>query len=611
MPPVYQANAGRIPPFWAVLPAYLWFFVPGIILRCGVPRPPSVRILEDYFSEKKIIKKIIRIRISIAKKRHDEHFLFNLNKDFPNPSDFARQPIYYETVCSMMPPRRMRPRGRPRELVRDKISANKIVELSIECTINQAIATNQDVAWLNNLKDFVRDIQNVMRRIRTIDFNPPYLSFVVKSLEDKTYRPIATFRLDDRIIIGVCAEVLRDILDPLLLPYSYAFRGRQKDIGRSPNHHDAVRALLHYMAKNKGKSLYVAECDIQKFYDSVNHGIAKKELNALLRTARKQKMFYDKRILKVFNAYLRAYNFQEQVLPTFKLKGKEGSVPWVEKAIAGYYCDRIPSDIGVPQGGALSPLIANVVLHSADAAVHERAKRYPHRDFFYARYCDDMIIISSDEELTKDLFSTYLDQLRELKLPFHKPENISKFSADFFDMKSRNTYSFGSPKNGAVSPWISFLGYQIRYDGRLRIRKSSWKKEISKQSEVFLNTIRAIGHKNILRVGWKRALHRARLRMIAMSVGAVSIISHGSELKHEMCWISGFQLLKEFPYVRSQVRFMDRMRTKFLIRLKWRLKKSAIKYQDGKGEKKALEFYGKPFSYDAQFQKRIRAPHKN
>ena len=121
--------------------------------------------------------------------------------------------------------------------------------------------------------------------------------------------------------------VLQPIFDPLFSPHSYGFRP-----GRSA--HDAVRAAQGLIGAGKD---WVVDMDITKFFDHVNHDILMHRVGQLIR---------DKRVLRLIGKYLRSGIMLE------------GVVQVVEE--------------GTPQGGPLSPLLANIYLDALDRQLQER-----------------------------------------------------------------------------------------------------------------------------------------------------------------------------------------------------------------------------------------------
>lgn len=510
----------------------------------------------------------------------------------------------------MLPPRRQW--SRPNRSSRSKLSSQKIVELSIVRAIDRSVQDANKSSWSKLLSLFTKGIRHKILLSNKYHFDAPRVALIEKDKNKKTYRPLATFGTEDQIVIGCAANCLRATIDNLMSKSSYAFRTKVTGEKKVRQHHDAVRALRDFILLNPDVPLFVAECDIQKFFDAVNHDIARTSLRSMFEKVRKQGGYFDRRLIDIFDAYLRAYNFPnsvEAIVPSkLVAMGKAGgTVPWVREEIERYYPDGISENIGVPQGGALSPIIANIVLHNADLAVERAALELGDAKYFYARYCDDMVLVSPDENVTRILFGAYIASLKKMKLPYHPPTKVTKFTNDYFDYKSKDVYAFGGPAVGGVSPWIAFLGYHIRYDGKLRVRKSSISKEIEKQISIYRDIIYSVnveGKK--MRVSARQALHRARMRLIAMSVGNAHIHDHGAGTGHEMCWVNGFELLKEYPHAKSQLRALDRVRARLLTKLRFRLQKVQKPLEGNQVAQKTLKFYGRPFSYFAQFQQKKR-----
>lgn len=584
--------------------ALLWYYVPGILSRYSAHLPLHAIPLDRFFNEQAITKRIVSFRVKNAKRRRDQHFLFSLNVAHPNPSKPKSKKNSQIYVEDLLPSRRKW--SRPTKFRREHLSPQQSAERSILSSIYRARIKNEKAAWLKRLDDFISTIISASKNSKKIEFSAPNITLLDKDKSKKTYRPLATFNLRDRIIIATAADHLRQTIDRVLSKSSYAFRTRQKNGSPPPTHHDAVEALRSYIVSHNGK-LFVAECDIQKFFDSVSHSVARDQLLHLLKKTKRNGTLYDRRLLHFFDAYLSSYSFHKNVKSEEKklLKGSKagGSIPWVEQELKELYSGTPPDQIGVPQGGALSPIIANIVLNFADEAVQRAADTLGISDYFYARYCDDMILVSPSRENTEALYDAYLQALKHLKLPFHPPELVTNFSKSFFNFKSKKTYGIGAPKSAETVPWIAFLGYHVRHDGRLRVRKSSLEKEILKQLQFCRLVVGSIHRDGVLmRAKPRQALHRARLHLHAMSVGSSALHTYGPKLEHELCWVSGFILLKKYPHVSSQLRRLDRTRRKNLVKLERKLKNKVDSINTLKSKKhKTLKYYGRPFSYYGQF----------
>ena len=141
----------------------------------------------------------------------------------------------------------------------------------------------------------------------------------------------------DRVIQQAIAQVITPIYEPKFVETSYGFRP-----GRST--HDALRKSVEYLEQGR---VWTVDMDLEKFFDTVNQS---KLMEILARDIK------DGRVLSLIHKYLRA-----------------GAVE----------CGRfVDTEIGVPQGGPLSPLCANIMLNELD---HELERR----GHCFVRYADD------------------------------------------------------------------------------------------------------------------------------------------------------------------------------------------------------------------------------
>jgi group II intron reverse transcriptase/maturase len=151
-------------------------------------------------------------------------------------------------------------------------------------------------------------------------------------------RPLSIPNVLDRFVQQLLLGVLQPVFEPRFSESSYGFRP-----GRSAHH--AVKAAQAFA---KEGYTHVVDMDITKFFDRVNHDILMHKLGSVVR---------DKRVLRIVGRFLRA----GVVMP-------EGVVVRTEE--------------GTPQGGPLSPLLANIYLDALDKELEKRGLRF-------ARYADD------------------------------------------------------------------------------------------------------------------------------------------------------------------------------------------------------------------------------
>jgi len=160
--------------------------------------------------------------------------------------------------------------------------------------------------------------------------------------------------VQDRFIQQLLLQVMTPIFEPLFSKHSYGFRP-----GRSA--HDAVNAAQRYAQQGKD---WVVDIDITKFFDHVNHDILMGRIGTTIR---------DKRMLGLIGKYLRRGAMADGLVKA--------------------------SIEGTPQGGPLSPLLANIYLDALD-------KELERRGHAFCRYADDCnIYVGSQSAAERTLLS--------------------------------------------------------------------------------------------------------------------------------------------------------------------------------------------------------------
>jgi len=562
--------------------------------------------LIEYFSDKEIIKILCHKRAIAAKKGHDLHFLRNISSKASSPHKKRKNEIF-----TFFPPRSTWVRLEKKEREKRDTNAVEINTLQLERTVWREIKKynsrgESKPEWLINLEYFLLDIKDsVFNQSVSYEIIPPKVIPILKDKVKNEYRPISIFSLKDLIIIGQISKYLTYCFDPLFSNSSYAFRytNPKKKVF---NHHNAVQDIIDF--KNKIKApLYVSECDIKKFYDCVNHEVIIEKFQELVKEVDdKLRITIDSKAILLFHSYLSAFSFNENI---YKIENQllinhgitNGKIPWVKTLELEDVGSFIDSDrIGVPQGGAISCLIANIILNHVDKAVNSNSDK----NTFYCRFCDDMVLMHTNREKCDELFTIYQNALKEVKLISHKSEPYEIYGIEFWQekLKSKAPYKWDAHNSSNIEaqknvPWLSFVGYQIRYDGLVRIRKKSIKKEIIKQI-IETDKIIKIARKSVS-INEKAIKFRLQQRLISM---AVSRCRYGSS-RVSMCWCAGFKLLKTNQNTTNQIRNLDRSREKQIKRLENHLKKIRTPFRKSKKKVAPLKYYGSNFSYNNQFLK--------
>lgn len=575
-----------------------------------------MKAFEDYFCDESIIRELCKMRVRAAKKRNDVLFLHKISRE--------KRKLRETHPLDVFPPRRQWHSFRPRH--RGNRPSLELNEAALFRATLRLRGHTSD-RWALQLAAKILQIRKRALESSPFRFKKPRIIPQEKEVGRPEFRPIASFAIEDKIIDCITARYLRESIDHAFDDSCMAFRCASG--GKpAPQFHDALDKILHLQRRHSKRGLFVAECDIKSFFDCVDHTIAIESLKRVIVDAHRKdpSLVIDPRAIEIFEAYLHAYSFPRNVRkgaePRLKKRRKDARFKWPDSDLQQFHAHPERTAIGVPQGGALSCLIANCVLHHADKVLR-RARRTARTAFTYIRYCDDMIILSRSKRSCAAAFRKYQAALQELRLPAHPAKVFTTYSKDFWSGKSKAPYHWRKPTKSSGIPWIQFVGYQLRYDGLVRVRKTSLQKHRRKitalADELFAQTNPGRAGKDHIppfspRVE-KRAgqiVHRFRQKLISLSVGRCRFGRDFDE-PMPMCWVSGYRGLfkkrtnkrgaaQTKKVVKSMVKALDRHRERQIQRVQRRMS-SLPDPNDKKGVPvDAPKHYGHRFSYHAQLR---------
>ena len=529
---------------------------------------PIFSAMDEFFSDEAIIRRLCLERAKVADKERERLRLQTIAKADSTRRLGKRQKM----LLGMFPPRRLwkRPHWRREMRGRDLTAWMLFQTVMGMWDTPEARSTR----WHISLRRMVNGIRRRALNGTGYVFTRPQVVSHEKDRAKAEYRAIACYGLVDSVVQPLTTEYLQTCFDPDLLDCSCAYRLGSK--GRpAPKHHDVLRAIVQFLEQSRGRELWVGECDIRKFFDCLHHDVARAALQKAVWRAEARGVRVDPRALAIVSAYLDSYSFPREVLgialPKLRTMDPAGTFSWpgLDGGLNEFYPDPSKEDIGIPQGGAISGMIANLVLHHADEAVTQGG---PDERRFYKRYSDDIILIHSDRRACEEGMARYFAALKELRLPVHPVRPEIPYGRQFWGQKSKGPYRWTDHPGGV--PWVGFVGYQVHYDGHIRVRPSSLRKhrerlwgeveQVMVQLLLAQNWSETRGETLVVRT--KRIMASMRNRMAAIGVGVAKQQSAYSRVPGH-CWVGGFQLLAEFPHQRGQLRSLDRARELNLCKL--------------------------------------------
>lgn len=294
-------------------------------------------------------------------------------------------------------------------------------------------------------KNLERNIENLLTRMKRFSYRPRPVR--------KTYIPKSSGKLrglgipcyEDKLVQGAMADVLNEIYENIFLNFSYGFRPKK-------NCHQAI-SQINWLLMTK-KVNYILDADIKGFFDNIDHDI--------------MMMFLEHEIEdKNFLRYIRRF-LKSGIIEDYK-----------------YY----ESDKGTPQGGLISPILANVYLHYVlDNWFNVIKKRFK-GEMYLIRYADDFVVMFQYEEEARKFYKMLI-------------ERMNKFKLELAEDKTR-ILPFGRFKG--TKEEFNFLGFTFSngktLNGKYRPNIKTNKKKLKQKFEIAKKWLHDKMHEPILEVG--------------------------------------------------------------------------------------------------------------
>ena len=275
-------------------------------------------------------------------------------------------------------------------------------------------------AYDANIEENLRDL---LKRMKSFSYRPLPVRRTYIPKPNGKMRPLGIPAYEDKLVQGVMARILNEVYEPRFLNCSYGFRENR-------NVHQALREVNQHIMIDSIN--YVLDCDIKGFFDNVDH----KWLMEFLRhdIADKNFLRYIVRFLK--SGIMKGKIFEE-------------------------------SSVGTPQGGLISPILANVYLHYVLDIWFERGvKKKLQGEAYFVRFADDFIIMFEYEEEAKAVYE------------FIK-KRLAQFGLELAEDKTR-ILPFG--RNSNTTDTFDFLGF-THYNGKTRYGKYTVGHKISRKKK--------------------------------------------------------------------------------------------------------------------------------
>jgi group II intron reverse transcriptase/maturase len=295
---------------------------------------------------------------------------------------------------------------------------------------------------------------------------------------DGRQRPLGVTALEDKIVQRATVEVLNAIYETDFLGFSYGFRP-----GRSQ--HNALDAL--YTGLLTKRVNWVLDADIRGFFDTISHEWLVKFV---------EHRIADRRVVRLIQKWLNAGVLED---------GK-----------------RTYSEEGTPQGGNISPLLANLYLHHVfDLWAKHWRQTQAHGDMIIVRYADDFVVGFQGKADAEKFLADLRERFAKFALELH-PEKTRLFEFGAYADQNRKRWGEGKPET------FNFLGFTHicgkKRNGRYTVLRQTIRKRLQAKLAEVKEELRRRMHQPIPEVGnWLKSVVGGHIRYYGVPMNAPAL----------------------------------------------------------------------------------------
>jgi RNA-directed DNA polymerase len=337
--------------------------------------------------------------------------------------------------------------------------------------LRKKVATGVDgVSWEEYGERLDERLLDLEGRIHRGSYHPQPVRRVHIPKGDGKTRPIGIPALEDKIVQQAARMVLEPIYEAEFAGFSYGFRPKRSA-------HDALDALAEAIQR---KVSWVLDADIESFFDTIDHRCLQRLI---------ERRIGDRRMVRLLMKWVNA-----GVLEEGKLHAAQA---------------------GTPQGGIISPLLANIYLHYVlDLWVLSWRKTRAQGEMYVVRYADDFVMGFQKEEDALALRKALTDRLREHRLELH-PAKTRVIEFGRFAREDRARRGLSKPETFEFLGFVHIAG--IGRDGKFQLkRRTSRKKRRAKLARLKEETERRRHHRVAEQHAWLSQVLEGHYRYYAV-----------------------------------------------------------------------------------------------
>lgn len=305
-----------------------------------------------------------------------------------------------------------------------------LLELAYRKLRKKAAAGVDEVTWVGYGERLDERLADLEDRIHSGRYHPHPVRRVHIPKGDGQERLLGIPALEDKIVQQAARMILEPIYEAEFLGFSYGYRPKRSA-------HNALDALAEVIAR---KVSWVLDADIRSFFDTIEHRWMQRFLEHRLG---------DTRMVRLLMKWMRAGVMED---------GKLHKV-----------------DAGTPQGGVISPLLANLYLHYVfDLWVTSWRRKHARGEVYIVRYADDLVMAFQYEQDARAMRVALAARLEQFGLELH-PEKTGVIRFGRFARLNHREQGLGKPET------FDFLGFThiaaVSREGKFQLKRRTSRKK--------------------------------------------------------------------------------------------------------------------------------------